>query len=315
MTDLASQSGSAPPSPRARAPRPARSSLRARIRVYVAIGLAVVGGWLYYTIHAVLGLYDATVQIARYTELRERVTDALGALQEGSDSLDRYIREGQGYDLSQHYASRTALKTSLGAIRREAVPEGTVGKVSRAEAADEVYATAAERAIAARATREPGVTFAIRDNQAVPAAAVLRNLLSGLEQDFAREQAFGELQLKGSRDAATTALVILAALILVGLFGLLADVNRRILAPCTAAARALEDLIAGRQTPRLPDSANDEMESSARASTRRRGSTPSAAARSRRGTSSPRSTPSSRQRPRSTTSRVSARRSSTRSSR
>ncbi len=247
------------PRPRVRAMRPRGGSLRTRIRIYVAAGLLVVGGWLYYTINAVLGLYDATVQIAQYTELRARVTEALGALQESSDSLDRYIREGQGYDLSQHYAGRTALKTSLGAIRREKLTEGVSGKVRRAEAAEEVYATGAERAIGARATREPGEIFGIRDNQAVPAASSLRDLLEELQVDFSRGQAFGELLLKSSRDTATTALVVLAALILAGLFWLLADVNRRILDPCTAASKALDDLIAGRPTPRLLDTSNDEI--------------------------------------------------------
>ena len=259
MTEPATATGSAQPPPRTRAPRPQGSSLRTRIRIYAAVGLVVVGGWLYYTINAVLGLYDATIQIAQYTELRARVTDALGALQESSDSLDRYIREGQGFDLSQHYASRTALKTSLGAIRREKLTEGASGRVRRAEAAEEVYATGAERAIGARATREPGEIFGIRDNQAVPAAASLRDLLVELQVDFSRGQTFGEMQLKGNRDAATTALVVFAALILAGLFWLLADVNRRILAPCTAASKALDDLIAGRPTPRLLDASNDEI--------------------------------------------------------
>ena len=143
---------SAPNRPR----RSARSSLKARIRIYSALGIVIVGGWLYYTVNAVSGLYDATVQIARYTELRERVTDAIGSLREASDSLDRYSREGQGYDLSQHYASRTELKASLAAIRRQSLTEGTSGKLRRAEAAENVYSSAAEQTIRARAARPPG---------------------------------------------------------------------------------------------------------------------------------------------------------------
>jgi len=239
--------------------RPARNSLKARIRIYAALGLVVVGAWLYYTVNTVLGLYDATVQIARYTELRERVTDAIGSLRESSDSLDRYSREGLGYDLSQHYASRTELKTSLGAIRRQSLTEGSSGKLRRAEAAENVYASAAEQAIGARAARPPGESLAVRDNRALPAAEVLRGVLGELERDFARGQAFGELQLRAGRDGATTALVVLAALILIGLLLLLYDLNRRILAPCVAASQALEDLAAGRPAPQLSDASNDEI--------------------------------------------------------
>jgi signal transduction histidine kinase/DNA-binding response OmpR family regulator len=244
---------------RTRTPGAPQSSLRTRIRVYAAVGFLVVGGWLYYTINAVVGLYDTTVQIARFTELRALVSDALGSLQEGTDSLDRYVREGEGYDLSQHYTSRTALRTSLGAIRRQVLAESTRGKVQRAEAAEEAYAAAAEAAIHARSGKQPGEPFAIRDNQAFPAAAALREVLSDLELDFARGQAFGELQLKSFRNAATTALAILGGIILVALFGLLFDIDRRILSPCVAASRALADLVAGRPPPHLPDAPNDEV--------------------------------------------------------
>ncbi len=249
----------APASGPTRPRRSARNSLKARIRIYSALGIVIVGGWLYYTVNAVSGLYDATVQIARYTELRERVTDAIGSLREASDSLDRYSREGQGYDLSQHYASRTELKASLAAIRRQSLTEGTSGKLRRAEAAENVYSSAAEQTIRARAARPPGESLAVRDNRALPAGDVLRAALGELESDFARGQAFGELQLRGTRDAATTALVVLAALILVGLLLLLSDLNRRILAPCVAASRALEDLALGRPVPRLSDASNDEI--------------------------------------------------------
>jgi signal transduction histidine kinase/CheY-like chemotaxis protein len=243
----------------ARSRRPARSSLRARIRIYAGFGLLVVGAWLYYTINAVQGLYEATAQISRFTELRERVTDALGALREATDSLDRYVREGQGYDLSQHHATVTSMTAALGSIRRQPLTESTSGRVRRAEAAEEVYTDAAQKTIAARGSLTPGEIFAIRDNQAVPAATVLRDLLSELEIDFARGQSFGELQLKSSRDAATTALVVLAALIMLGLIWLLSDLNRRVLVPCADASRALDDLAAGRAGPRLSDAANDEM--------------------------------------------------------
>src|SRR5262249_60192896 len=91
-----------------------------------------------------------------------------------------------------------------------------------------------------------------------PAAAPLGDPLASLERDFARGQAFGELQLKSHRDAATTALVGLAAVIVIGLFALLADVNRRILSPCVAASRALAELVAGGTPPRLSEASGDQ---------------------------------------------------------
>ena len=260
MTDPVSPAGTPLPPIRTRATaRTVRSSLRTRIRLYAVLGLLVVGGWLYYTIQAVLGLYDATLQTTLYTDLRQRVTDAMSQVQEASDSLDRYLREGQGYDLSQHYASRTELKGSLGAIRRQPLPVVIGGTFRRAEAAAEVYDTASERAVSTRSALEPRAEARDPGQPGPPAARNLREMLAQLEREFARRQDFGELQLKGSRNAATAALVILAGLILVGLVLLLADVNRRILTPCADAARALQDLVAGRAPPRLSESSNDEI--------------------------------------------------------
>jgi signal transduction histidine kinase/DNA-binding response OmpR family regulator len=259
MTDLVSPAGSPTLPARTRATRTVRSSLRTRIRVYAVVGALVVGGWLYYTIQSVLGLYDATLQTTLYTDLRQRVTDAMAEVQEGSDSLDRYLREGQGYDLASHYRSRTELKGSIGAIRRQPLPVVIGGTFRRAEAASEVYDTACERAVSTRSALEPGRRLAIRDNEAFPAASNLREVLGQLEREFARRQDFGELQLRGARNAATAALVILAGLILVGLVLLVADVNRRILVPCSDAARALEDLVAGRSPARLSEASNDEI--------------------------------------------------------
>ena len=102
-------------------------------------------------------------------------------------------------------------------------------------------------------------TATLLSRQAFPAAATLRDVLLQLEREFARSQAFGELELKGNRDAATTALVVLAALILVSLFLLFSDVNRRILSPCADAAAALEDLVAGRTPARLAETSDDEI--------------------------------------------------------
>jgi signal transduction histidine kinase/DNA-binding response OmpR family regulator len=260
MTDPVSPAGSSPPSSPTTAERaPTRSSLRTRIRIYAALGLLVVGGWLYYTIQAVLGLYDATLQTTLYTELRQRVTDAMSEVEESSDSLDRYLREGQGYDLSQHYSARNQLQASLGAIRRQALPIVIGATARRADAALEAYDQACERAVSTRPEMETGRRLEIRDNQARPAADNLRTILAQLEREFARRQDIGELQMRGSRDAATAALVILAGLILIGIVLLLSDVNRRILAPCTDAARALADLAAGRSPARLAESSNDEI--------------------------------------------------------
>jgi signal transduction histidine kinase len=254
MTDPAPPIG-----PPTRASTPARTSLLARIRVYSAIGLLIIGAWMYVAIHAVLSLYDATNEISRYTDLGQRISDALGAVRESAESLDRYLRQGQGYDLSQHAASRTALKTSLGAIRLQPLTVATAGTLRQAEAANQTYAEAADLAIRARETRPPGETLAVRDNQALPAADSLREQLIELQRDFNRDRSFAELQLKNDRDAATAALVVLAALILFGLLALLADVQRRILAPCTDASRALADLAGGRSPARLSEASGDEM--------------------------------------------------------
>jgi len=259
MTDSSPPTAPAANAPPARLSATPRPSLRARIRVYAAIGLLVIGGWLYVAVHAVLSLYDATNEIARYTDLGQRVSDALGSVRESSESLDRYVRQGQGYDLSQHSASRAALKTSLGAIRLQPLTVATAGTLRQAEAASQAYADAADLAIRARGSRAPGEPFAVRDNQALPAAAALRDELAELQRDFARDRSFAELQLKNDRGTATTALVVLAALILFGLLALLADIQRRILGPCTDASRALADLVGGRSPARLSEASGDEM--------------------------------------------------------
>jgi signal transduction histidine kinase/DNA-binding response OmpR family regulator len=250
-----SPSVEAKPSP----PFEVRNSLRTRTRIYALIGLAVVGAWLYYTIIAVLGLYDVTLQIARYTDLRQQVSEARGGLEAAVEGLDRYTREGEGYDLSRHHDGRTAVRTALGAIQRRIVTESATSLVEKAGAAEAAFSQAADRAIAQRASERPGEAFTVRDTAAQPAAVKLREVLTDLETGFGRDQAIAEQQLRTSRDRATTALVVLAGLIVVGLFWLLADVNRRILSPCADAARALRDLMAGRTPPRLFDSSTDEI--------------------------------------------------------
>jgi signal transduction histidine kinase/DNA-binding response OmpR family regulator len=240
-------------------PRPVGTSLRARMRLYALGGIVVVGGWLYFTVQAVVGLYETTVEIARYTELRARVSDAAAALQEANDSLERYTRDGEGFDLSQHYSGRTTIKASLRAIQDHPLTEGMLGAYRRADGADSVYEQAADSAIAARAGKAPGESLAVRDNRAAPAEARLSEALTELERTFASSQGIAEQQLRSRRDAATTALVLLAALIVGGLMWLLADVNQRILEPCASAARALGDLVGGRPVARLPDARHDEL--------------------------------------------------------
>jgi len=236
-----------------------RSSLRTRLRIYAFVGLAIIAAWLYFTVNAVVALYDLTLGIERNTYFRERVGDAQVGLNEAEEALDRYTLSGQGYDLSRHHAGRTALSTALGTIRRRSVTQGTRGDLERVEAAAEMYARTADRTIASWNPDQPAAARVLRNDLVSPAAEKLREVLGELQQRFARSEAFAEERLKDNRDAATAALFILAALIVVGLFWLLTDVNRRILAPCTAAARALEAMAAGESPPRLPDQALGEI--------------------------------------------------------
>lgn len=235
------------------------SLLRTRLRVYAAIGLAVVGAWLYYTVNAVLGLYEITLTIERSTDLRQRVLDAQSGLKESEEALARYISAGQGYDLSRHQVGRTSLRTALGAIRRRALTEGTRGFLERAESAEEIYSKAADRAIALWNRDQPAPARAIHDDLVRPAAEKLRDLLAELESRFARSESFAEERLKDARDNAATAIAILAILIIAGILWSLSDINRRIVAPLATAAQALDDLGSGRIPPRLVEQSDDEV--------------------------------------------------------
>ncbi|MEO8189743.1 MAG: response regulator [Acidobacteriota bacterium] len=242
----------------AAAPRGLRSALRTRLRIYSAVGLAILGAWLYYTVNTVLGLYDVTLAIEQSTWQRQGVLDAQAGLKEAEESLDRYVTGGQGYDFSRHQVGRTAMRTSLGSIRRRATTEGTRGALERAESAEETYAKAADRAIAGWSQEQPAIARQVHDNLARPAADKLRDFLSELEAQFARSQGFAEERLRERRDSAATAIGILAILIIVGIFWFLSDVGRRIVAPLGAGARGLEDLASGRIPPRLLDHSEDE---------------------------------------------------------
>ncbi len=237
----------------------ARSSLKTKLKASAFVGLAIIAAWLYYTVNEVLTLYDVTRDIQRTTDLRERVGDARNALEESEDSIDRYTQNGQGYDLSRHHVGRTAVKTALGAIRRRVLAESSRATLEHAEAAEETYSKAADRAISLWAPGSPSASREARDNLVLPAAAAMRDVLLDLQNLFARSESIAEGRLQGARDSATAALVILAGLILAGFLWLLTDVDRRILSPAVAAARALGDLAADRDPPRLFQASNDEV--------------------------------------------------------
>ena len=84
-------------------------------------------GVAYHTINAVLGLYDDATSRSRATQiLRERTTDAMAGptdamagLSEASEGLDRYVRNGEAWDLSRHDVGRMGLKSALSTIAHE----------------------------------------------------------------------------------------------------------------------------------------------------------------------------------------------------
>jgi len=237
----------------------ARSSLRTRLSIYAFVGLAIIGAWLYFTVNAVVALYNQTLAIEQSTDMRERVGEAQVGLTEAEEALDRYTLSGQGYDLSRHHAGRTRLAAGLGTIRRHDLSQGARGDLERAEAAADVYGRMADRTIASWNSDQPAAARALRNDLAAPAAERLREGLGAMQVRFARSEALADERLKDNRDSATAALFILAALIVIGLFWLMSDVNRRILAPCAEAAGALETMAAGQTPPRLPDQAPGEI--------------------------------------------------------
>ena len=236
-----------------------RSSLRTRLRVSAFVGIAILGAWLAYTVNAVLALHQVAVTIQRTSDLRERIQEAQTGLFEADEALDRYTASGQGYDLSRHNAGRTSLHMALGAASRRVLTESSRGLLQRAEAAEQMYAKAADAAIAAFRPDEPAAAREQRDNVVSPTAEKLRDVLLELQGRFLHAETLADGRVKEIRDSAVTALAVLAALILAGLLWLLADVNRRILLPCSAAAQALGDLAADRAPPRLFDQSDDEI--------------------------------------------------------
>jgi len=238
---------------------PTRSSLKTRLKVSAFVGLAIIAAWLSYTVNQVLTLYDVTRDIQRTTDLRERVGDAKSAVGEAEDSLDRYTQGGEGYDLSRHHSSRTTLRAALGAIRRRILTESSRGSLEQAEASEEIYSKAADRAIARWAPGSPSAARQVHDDVVEPAAASLRDALLELDSRFGRSEAIAEGRLQGARDSATVALVILAGLILAGFLWLLTDIDRHILAPAVSAARALGDLASDREPPKLFEASGDEI--------------------------------------------------------
>ena len=236
-----------------------RTSLLARLRGYGMIGLALIGGWLYYTVGRVGALYDVTETIERYTDLRSRTAQAQAGLDESEAALDRYTVSGQGYDLSRHQAGRALLRAELGAIRRSSQTEGSRGLLDRVDAAADLYLRAADEAIARFDLGQVAPARADADLRVHPAAERLREPLQELALRFGRSLQLAESRLRESRDAATNALIVLAAGVLVALLLLLRDVNRRILSPCASTAVALGELAGGGVPPRLPELTDDEV--------------------------------------------------------
>ena len=236
-----------------------RSPLRTRLRIYAAVGLAIVSAWLYYTINAVFGLYSTTLAIQRNTELRQQVQDAQNGLANAEDGLARYITGGQGFDLARHHAGRTAMRGALGAIQRSVRTESTRGQLERAAAEEALYAAAGDQTIAKWKADDPAPAREQLDEAVRPAADKLREHLGELGLGFSRSQAFAEERLRENRDTASAALGIMAVLLLFGILWLVSDVGRRIVAPAAAAARAIEDLTDGRVPPKLPDQSPDEL--------------------------------------------------------
>jgi signal transduction histidine kinase/DNA-binding response OmpR family regulator len=236
-----------------------QTSLRARLRILAFIGIAVLGAWLAYTVNAVVSFYGLTQTIQRTTDLRERVQDAQAGLAEAEEALERYTASGQGYDFSRHNSGRTTLHMALGAMSRRVLTESSHALVQRAEAAEEMYAKAADAALKAFRPDQPAAAREQRDAIAAPTAGKLRDVLVDLQGFFIRSEAMAEERLKNSRDAAIAALVVLVLLILAGILWHLSDVNRRILIPIGAAAQALGDLAADRTPPRLFDQSDDEI--------------------------------------------------------
>jgi signal transduction histidine kinase/DNA-binding response OmpR family regulator len=235
------------------------SPLRTRLRIYAAIGLAILGAWLYYTINAVFGLYNTTLAIQRSSQLREQVQDAQSGLSNAEDALERYTAAGEGYDLSRHHSSRAFLRGALGAIRREGRTESYRGLLDRAEAEETLYARAADAALALWSRETPERSRQQRDDVVRPVAEKLREHLTELGNGFSRSQAMAEERLKDNRDAASTALGIMGVLLLVGIVWIVSDVNRRIVTPTIAASRALAELTSGGSPPRLAEQPDDEI--------------------------------------------------------
>ena len=245
---------------RTRLPPPGfQASLRARLRISAFIGIAILAGWLAFTINAVFSLYGVTLTIQRTADLRERVQDAQNGLAEAHEAFERYTASGQGYDLSRHNAGRTTLHMALGAMSRRVLTESSRGLLQRAEAAEEIYGKAADAALKAYKPDEPAAAREKSDAFTTPTAEKLREVLAELQALFTRTESIAAERLRNSRDAAATALVVLAILILAGILWFLFDVNRRILVPCGAAAKALGDLAADRTPPRLFDQSEDEI--------------------------------------------------------
>jgi len=219
----------------------------------------VIAAWLYYTVREVHALYEVIGDIEHNSELVNRVRDAENGLRAAQDGLERYTESGQGYDLARFQAGRVSVRTALGAIGRAKLTERLRGLLQKAAAAEEVFTQSAQRATGLWRQDDRAPAAQERDTVLGPAGDHLREALIELDRSFGRVQAIAEQNLRGTRDRATTALVLLATFVLVGVLWLLQDVHRRIVKPCAATADALADLVEDRRPPRLPETSQDEI--------------------------------------------------------
>jgi signal transduction histidine kinase/CheY-like chemotaxis protein len=236
-----------------------RGSLLGRFRAAIALGLIVIGGWLYMTIESVVEIYTLAATIARYSDLQGLSREAQSALANAEGGLDRFTQTGLGYDLARHHEGRAALRTAVSALRNRIVTESIRGTAGRASAAEAVYRDAADRAIAAFEGDNPSRAREIRDLSVEPVAQGLGRLFDELHTAFSRSVTSAENGLEDARRRATFFILGLAVLLLLGLVVLMAELSRRVANPVGAAAAGMADLLEGRKPPRMPDTSPDEI--------------------------------------------------------
>src|SRR5215468_4685728 len=187
MTSFSAQ-GTLPADASGAAPQP-RSRLRRRLRLSAWIGLAVLGAWLYYTVDRVGSLYSVTVQLERLTDLRERAQEADVGLSTAEEALGRYTVSGEAYDRARYESGRVTLHTALGSIQRRGDIESARALLERAQAAEDSFGRAGDRALTAWNPGDPAATRTVFDTIVKPAAEQLREVLAALQAQFTRSEA------------------------------------------------------------------------------------------------------------------------------